>query len=65
MNQTIRQSRAMAAYRAQQNQRLAERRKRRIEAMRQKLMREFMHERSGWLFAAAVIGIAFGALLFR
>lgn len=63
MSQTIAQRRAWAAYRAEQNKRIEARRKARIEALRQKLVRRFVTESGGWVFAAACIGAAFAVLL--
>lgn len=65
MNHTLRQHRALAAYRAQLNKQEEQRRLARLDAIRHRLLRRFITDRNGWLFAAAALGAAFAVVLTR
>lgn len=65
MNATIRQVKALAAYRAQLNKQEEQRRLARLDAIRERLLRRFITERNGWLFAAAATGAAFAVVITR
>lgn len=65
MNATIRQVKALAAYRAQLNKQEEQRRAARLDAIRERLLRRFITDRNGWLFAAAAVGAALAVVLIR
>lgn len=65
MNQSIRQSQALALYRAQLNRNAEAKRQARIEAMRIKLLRAYFRDKSGWLFAAMVAGAAMAVVILK
>lgn len=65
MNQTIRQSKAIAAYRAQLNKSAEAKRQKRIEAMKTRLIRRYVREKSGWAYAFLSAGIALGIVIVR
>lgn len=62
---TIRQAKALAAYRAEFNKQAEKRRKARIEAMRRKILRQMFTDKSSWLFASATLGAAFAIIFLR
>ena len=65
MNQTLRQQRAVAALTAEIRKQEERKRIERLNAARHRLIRRFITDRSGWLFAAACMGGAFVVVLFR
>lgn len=62
---TIRQAKALAAYTAEIRKQEERERIARLERARQRLVRRFVTERSGWLFAAAAVGASFAVVLLR
>lgn len=56
--QSIRQSKAIAAYAAEVRKQEERARIARLERARRRLVRRFVTERNGWLFAAAIAGAA-------
>lgn len=61
--QTLNQQRAIAMHLAQRRKSLQERRKARLDAIRDRLVREFVMEGGGWVFAVLAAGAAIGIVL--
>lgn len=60
---TFCQQRAIAMHAAQRRKVLAERRKARLDAIRDRLVRQFVMEGGGWVFAVLAAGAAIGIVL--
>lgn len=60
---TFCQQRAIAMHAAQRRKVLAERRKARLDAIRDRLVRQFVTEGGGWVVAVLVCGISGGIVL--
>jgi hypothetical protein len=63
--QTVAQAKALASYNALLNQQAEARRKARIEAAKQRLIRRFVREKSGYLYAFLSAGVALGVVIVR
>lgn len=62
---TIRQAKALAAYSAEIRKQEERARIARLNAARQRLVRRFVRDKSGWLFAAASVGAGFAIVVLR
>lgn len=62
-SQTFSQQRALAMHAAQRRKLLAARRKARLDAIRDRLVRQFVVQGGGWVFAVLACGAAIGIVL--
>jgi hypothetical protein len=61
----VRKALAHAALNAHRRAQMAEKRKERIEKLRRKVLRQFVTDQGGYLFAACCLGAAFAVLVVR